>query len=288
MLQFGITYSKLLQGRLVFVGAGSNGTEKREVDLRSSEISLPVGLSFKFQNNINLSVNYNFPVESRGTKNIQIGLTLPFNLGNKNKPRRKVRWQEANKQIKALRNGILLVRLSDAKKQIQALEERGYAEKALEVYNQKSRENRRIIAAFDTIYDFSKVSFFYSSSSAKIAAGNYEEALLNYGQIADTLQVPFDEQPVFIADFGPLKNPDALDNDVNSYSSGISFEALRIMDRNFKQLKRPFPYYTRASHRAIKKHPESTLFALPILPFSTYTYRQTVFRMNVKLWRFWD
>jgi hypothetical protein len=68
----------------------------------------------------------------------------------------------------------------------------------------------------------------------------------------------------FIAEFGHLEQrieKTTVEDETEKYSNatlrpGASFYALRMLDSDFVQLERPFPYYKKISNKSLEKHPE--------------------------------
>lgn len=138
-------------------------------------------------------------------------------------------------QIKDLKNGVLLVRLQTRQSQIDGLIEQGFIKEAKQVIKEQEQKNKAIIKAFERSFNFAPVYFFYSESSEKVKKGELQGIFLNSElEIQPGLKIT--NENYFIAEMGNIwfKN-------YNSFFDGIV-----VMDKHFKQLDDPFPYYVRS------------------------------------------
>lgn len=168
--------------------------------------------------------------------------------------------QPAVKQIREMKNTMLLVRLKTAEHQISALKQAGHEEKAREMEVKRDRENREVCQAFRDNFTFCPVYFFYSSSTGEVKNGNWPAALMD----ADLNPVRGLARPVptfYVAEFGNIEktdekyysgtgmgtNPEGRKQQQDYYygSPDFGFSALVIRDNQFVQLRDPFPYYVR-------------------------------------------
>lgn len=164
-------------------------------------------------------------------KNIStlFALILMFSSSVFGQPNRFVAWH----QIDQLKNGVLLVRLQTSQKKIDHLKKSGDTNKADAVKEAQEFENESLIMFFDKHFDFCPVYFFYSPHAVDIRNGNYQELFLANGDKAANLN---SENIFFVA----VKKA-AIDSEFNSSQGRL----LTIMDREFKDLVHPFPFYTR-------------------------------------------
>lgn len=168
--------------------------------------------------------------------------------------------QTAVKQIREMKNTVLLVRLKTAEHQINALRQAGHEEKARDMEEKNDRENREVCRAFKDNFTFCPVYFFYSSSTGEVKNGNWPSALLD----ADLNPVKGLSRPVptfYVAEFGNIEktgekyysgsgmgtSPEGQKEKQDYYygSPDFGFTALVVRDNQFVQLKDPFPYYIR-------------------------------------------
>lgn len=194
----------------------------------------------------------------------------------------------AEKQIRELRNGILLIRLKTRLPLIQALQEKGRSTDAELVRLKQFSENKEIIAAFRTWFKFCPTYFFYSNYSDYIREGKIDSVyfLTDSAEVDSAITLP--EKPFYIAEFT------WLDRDTATFAGGTylyrgenglerrtyyegggnyGFEALVFKSAQFYQLRRPFPYYSR------------TLKSLPVFRRS---YKRVVQRANDALFYYYN
>lgn len=171
--------------------------------------------------------------------------------------KRKVRRLRGKSQIRDLKSGTLLVRLKDDKKRIDAFEKKGDFEKAEKVRQFRRESNLRVIKAFGMNYKYSKTLFFLSSDSEKVRNGQLDGIFVNDSLEVDPSIKLDTKGEWFIAEFDVLEadtakhrestywNPNTkrLEYTYWSSSSNYSRRALIVRDKNFIQLRRPFPYY---------------------------------------------
>lgn len=171
--------------------------------------------------------------------------------------RRRIRRIRGKRQIKDLKDGLLLVRLKTSDKRIAAFEKKGEMIKAEMVRKMQRDENLEILYAFNKCYNYSKVYFFYSNDSEKIKEGNWDGVFLNDSLQYDPSISPVKTSKWFIGELDYLEsdtakhwersyfNPNTkrLENIYWGTSPEFYRRSLVIRDNNFIQLKRPFPYY---------------------------------------------
>ena len=187
--------------------------------------------------------------------------TLPVNEHFKETlTRHKQHKANAEKQIKDLRNGALLVRLRTKEKSIKALREVGWYSMADKIEQKQADLNQEIVTAFTYFFDFCPTYFFYSHHSNNIKNKEFEKVeFLNEKMELDT-SIHFNEKAFLTAEFG------TLDLDTARHSGGLyrgkteegyktskyyvrksnlQFGALSIKSDEFVQLRDPFPFYVR-------------------------------------------
>lgn len=136
----------------------------------------------------------------------------------------------AHQNVLQLKEGALLVRLYTSESKINALKKLGQEKEAEEVIRNQMLENRAIYTSFSAIYDFSKVYFFYNTSSDQILKKEFKGNLLNEKLEVDSL-IDIDSEHYFIAEF--------------DFTPSTGLYALVIKDSEFEFLKKPFPYYVK-------------------------------------------
>ena len=145
-----------------------------------------------------------------------------FSIGQEN---------HSERQIKQLKESVLLVRLKDRKKEIEYYKKYDNYQEANAIKNKQEEINNLIIRAFKNHFDFCPVYFFYSSESTKLLKeGINNISIFNF----EKQIVPTDAlSSFFIAEFAAIRDTDGTTS---------SSPALIIMDNKFNQLEKPFPY----------------------------------------------
>ena len=134
----------------------------------------------------------------------------------------------ARANIVMLKEGALLVRLRTSELQIAGLKKMGKTEEAEKLQKEQDEQNKSIMLAFKEHYKFSKVYFFYSNNSALVTAGKLDGILFDADM---NLYGKFSSNKFLVGEFDK--------------SETTALDAFIIKDKNFDQLKAPFPYLTR-------------------------------------------
>ncbi|MGB6035852.1 MAG: hypothetical protein WBG42_06260 [Cryomorphaceae bacterium] len=166
----------------------------------------------------------------------------------------------ARTHIMGLREGALLVRLQTRSQSIETLKERGMEDRADQLEQRQRRENAEYVEAFVSEFDFAPVYFFRSEDSGLIKAGRLDEVVFLNSDLIPDSTIKVAQQMVYTAEFGNIeadnekirqdyrleKDSTGVKQKATYYgSANMGFEALVIMDDQFVQLRRPFPYYVR-------------------------------------------
>ena len=154
--------------------------------------------------------------------------------------------KDATQIIFALKKGAILVRLHSKSMAAAAYEKMGNHDMAITVLKRQEDENRVIMHAFLNHFNFCKVYFFSSDSTANVLNKKRSGYFLN-----DKLQV--DPSIILKEDFfitGEHGNPDfPLQNSDSSQhyapDAGLISDAFILTDDHFQQLPKPFPYLIR-------------------------------------------
>lgn len=141
---------------------------------------------------------------------------------------------DARANILMLKNGALFVRLKTSELKISALKKNGMAKEAEEVRVNQENTNKMIVAAFKEKYSFSKVYFFYSNYSNQVKAGNYNGCLMNVNMEIDS----------------SFTGPNYLIGEFDE-STTTQLDAFYIKDKNYVQLKRPFPFLVKQNEMLV-------------------------------------
>ena len=160
--------------------------------------------------------------------------------------------------IKALQQGVLLVRLKTAKNKIDALNKMGKTQWAQRIIREQRAENQKLVDAFAKYYTFSPVYFFFSDDSDKILQKQFAGVLYDH-----KLQPAFEntafQNKFLVAEIALVaQNPIPVGQQETNASKqsdnqNSTFEGLVISDENLKQLSDPFPYYVRSFESLGKK-----------------------------------
>ncbi len=171
--------------------------------------------------------------------------------------------KQAQQNIRELKNGILLVRLSTAEHTVAAYLKINRDDLAADAAEKNLSKNKIIAQAFKNNFTFCPVYFFFSSFSKPISIGDYNKVVvLNYNLAPDT-SIHLSTTNFFIAEFAKLESDtvrqweyytgtaiDSTGKRESRYAGGTgsNFSALVLKNKNFEQLRRPFPFY-------VKYHP---------------------------------
>lgn len=172
---------------------------------------------------------------------------------------------DSKRQILEIHDGVLLVRLKQKQKSIDALRKRGRVKLAKKIELKQQNRNKYIIDAFNARFDFCPVYFFYSSDSKHIRNNNLDSiSFLNDSLLKDN-SITFKDSIFYVAEFGHIEPEETFtyqssvhtskNETIATYSgsSDFSFKAVTIKTKDFKQLKEPFPYYSKESSGANKR-----------------------------------
>jgi len=217
----------------------------------------------------------------------------------------KLRKRKSREQINQLKNGILLIRLKTSENKIAALKKVGKADRAEKVKLAVELENKKIIVAFKNNFTFCKTAFFFSNDAVNIRKKLFNNIFLNDSLKIDP-SIKIDSlQSIFIADFGSIEKDTIIrfshysyENDgnfnlaktANYYSSSTELDiyALKILDANFIQLNKPFPFYTRITGKAVSENPEQSFLVFPLNLLMKGSYDRTIYKMNRKFYKYYN
>ncbi|MEM9921504.1 MAG: hypothetical protein AAF990_25605 [Bacteroidota bacterium] len=154
--------------------------------------------------------------------------------------------EKALKDIVALQNGVLIVRLPSKHKKIKELtrlsqseglskKKRKRFEKTLKTaLAEKEREERDIVNVYKKNYFFSDLLFTYDTSTVHLKEGHYSGIFLNDSlEIDPTISVG--DRACFFIRMGSLQK------NKNAPGRRVAF----MLDQNFETLQDPFPYYVK-------------------------------------------
>ena len=151
----------------------------------------------------------------------------------------------ANKAIKDLKDGALVVRLKSKSNKISKLEEliaspdvkessKNKLRKELKTtIEERNKYNVELVKAMSELYTFSKVYYMYDTHSKALKNGTRSGIFLNENLEEDP-KITLRGEHFFVLKTGTTDS-----------ESTTGLEALIIMDNQLVDLKRPFPYYVR-------------------------------------------
>jgi hypothetical protein len=131
--------------------------------------------------------------------------------------------------IGELKNGVVLVRLRTDDMKLAAMRARGLDREADALVRELKQEHLEITTAFNNMFDFCQVLFFYSRYSNEIAERQFA------GHLMDEQLLPVDLQPKYfiVADF--------------SFTPQRRISGLMAYCATLEPLEAPFPTFTRNS-----------------------------------------
>lgn len=189
----------------------------------------------------------------------------------------------AHEAIKELKEGTLVLRLKSKQTKLVALndllakeglsaKERNNIEKRIETtISERDAYNKSLVDAFEDKFTFAEVYYMYDTASIALKSGVREGIFLNNNlQLDPSIIIP--EGAFFVAKTGTTNS-----------TSTTGVEAVIIMDGQFNDLQRPFPYYVRVN--SIER-----LFVRIFRPKKLVRKdsREIVKKLEEKLWRFWQ
>ena len=142
--------------------------------------------------------------------------------------------------ITKLKNGVLLVRLDFQRRRIDYFEKFENFKESEKIKMEAFEVNQVIVSTFDSIFNFCPVYFFAIEDSKKILSQNFDEVQFYNSKFETVSNLGLTKYNYLIGEFGFIEQ-DAIDEAVTK----SSMSAFVIRDINFKQLRSPFPYYTR-------------------------------------------
>ncbi len=160
----------------------------------------------------------------------------------------------AHQDIKMLKQGALFVRLKTSDLQINGLKQKGKDKEAEKIKLNQEKENKAIVEAFKTNFDFCKVYFFYSTYSAEVKKGNYKPYLINTDLQSDSTFTG----EYFVGEYDE--------------SATTHIDAFIIKDKNYVQLNSPFPFLIKCNASIV----------------TTRTKEEIVKQLNKELLEFWS
>ncbi|HLN54243.1 MAG TPA: hypothetical protein VK212_11095 [Lentimicrobium sp.] len=245
---------------------------KKVYETIDSEFNFIFGAEIRLQQRLRLEASYQAHNEYSGTYTISCKLNYIINPKKVKRTRyHAIVRKKLQNDLNSLNNGLLLVRLKTATNTINAYKSKGLNEAAEKLEMKRRDENLQIVKAFRENYHFSRVEFFFSSDSKKVEQGDFYGIFLNDSLVhdssikADTANIWYIAEVDFLESVTGKRWESSYNTDSTkprkiyyTTSSDFSRAAIVIRDKNFEQLRRPFPYYVSCQSEA-KMDPPATL-----------------------------
>ncbi|MCH2229723.1 MAG: hypothetical protein MK105_05205 [Crocinitomicaceae bacterium] len=171
------------------------------------------------------------------------------------------RIELAEKQIVQLKNGVLLVRLNFREKEIAYYEGYGNTKGAEKTRKKQLKRNLKIAEGFKETFKFCPVYFFSMADSRKLIDGKLDSVTFYGYNLKPNDSITLSHTDYFIGEFGQTEQQDTTayykgstpntgsesNPEGKTYYGGDKFilSALVLRDKNFNQLRDPFPYFGR-------------------------------------------
>ncbi len=154
----------------------------------------------------------------------------------------------AAQQLKALKNGALVVRLKTNDKSIAAYRSMGKNELANKIVAEREALNRKISDAFRYNFSFCKVYFIYAKNTDALLKRQPYIFLNENLQVDSSIQLK--EDFFLIAEYGSFTTNERVDEyrysgvyQTQPTNTTASESSYVIMDTTLTQLQEPFPFY---------------------------------------------
>lgn len=159
--------------------------------------------------------------------------------------KKQLAYLKAYDLIAHMKDSFILVRLNSGTNKINYLKKINDSDRlALEI-EKIENQNEEIIHAFDSVFNFCRVYFFYSDDGSALKNKQYDQVEL-FDKKGNTVSSEILEtDPLVIAAYGrSYVNQFVTDNERGRYSSGGSNgrEAIVLYDSDYIQLPSEFPY----------------------------------------------
>ena len=180
-------------------------------------------------------------------------LQVPFlGLAQANRNAQKNTQVKKETPLQKLKNGALLVRLSNKENQTEALQKMGKTEAAAKIRSAQEKKNQNLVLAFRKKYRFSPVYFFYSNQSPHILDGNLSRVVFLNDNLQPDSTINFSGNNYLTAEISIVEQEEAKlskaekRRGVKYHDGSVStFEVLILKDEKFEQMKDPYLIYVR-------------------------------------------
>ncbi len=140
--------------------------------------------------------------------------------------------------IKNIQNSTLLIRLTTNENLINYHLTNGDFEQAELIRKKQTSKNQKIIDAFETEWSSCKVYFFYSNYSSEIQNNTFKNL---FKDVHETKLNNNEKQEVI----DHRKNAQLIIGYFGKTNGTLKFNALVLMNHEFKKIKKPMPKYVR-------------------------------------------
>lgn len=151
-------------------------------------------------------------------------------------------------QINQLKSGALVVRLHNNQKLIEGLKKMGNADLATQKEHEQMAINKNILLAFTKNYTFSKVYFFYGSSSDSLFRGVRKGIFLDTNlavvpsiEMKESFYLLAESDDVYNSSIGFVREDTA--KFIKETGNAAKEAAIVIKNKYGHQLKDPFPFF---------------------------------------------
>jgi hypothetical protein len=167
---------------------------------------------------------------------------------------------KAKKDIVALKDGVILVRIHSRSREINYYEKYSNFKEVKRIETKTNAFNKDLIKAFRSTVDICPVYFFEDTFSTAIVAGDIEKVIFYNDSLTLDPTIKISKSNFFIAELGVTEgdtsgyrsdyiitnNDKGTVREVRLHNDGnLNISAFVIRDRNFVMLHGPFPYYSK-------------------------------------------
>lgn len=149
-------------------------------------------------------------------------------------------------QVQMLKENVLLVRLKNAENKLRLLKKSGDAEEANKLRKKISDAHQETRDAFSKHFDFCEVYFFNAYDADDLRKKDFEEVQFYNAKMEEVGEEVIEGKDYLIASFSStyadVISYTEKNNERHQVAGTNSRPALVVMDKDYIQLKKPFPY----------------------------------------------
>ena len=158
----------------------------------------------------------------------------------------KILRNQCFSEINMLKEQVLVVQLNSAHKKIAFLKSTNEIEEANAIAKKIEEENKEIKQSFKTHFDFCKVYFVESADAKKLRKQQYESIILTDCNNQKIKNPTFLKKGYLVATFDKLYSEQFVSENQNNARHSLggtkTFPALIVLDKDYIQLQKPFPF----------------------------------------------